>query len=387
MIPSHPHKLNSSLQSLTISKNNQTTSNEKDALMKVVSSPQKPAKRINEKTKMKLSKMVVQPDGTIKPFSQIKVSTCTVIVFTNCTIDLPKLFQFCPITDFEPQIKKRGRRKRNSFEKPPPKLPIGSVIKIQHELKVRGKDKCEKEKKPMNEMNAEEAFEEEEKRNKRDFFLHCVVMVVVVDHEKETGKQITKNVKIYSNGKLQITGCKNSAQYINTVKAVFDVFHSIHQYTGLRVATSSESTYKAVFNVVMQNMDFFMGFNIFRSKLDQFINSNTNYKSIFEGSMNTCVNIKIPIDEKDETFVAIEYNANDQSMKEFQVNQNDFKGLLSKKNKSDDEPAEHTFLVFASGHVIFTSTPGPSMEKIFYKIIDLLMKNRYKFEEEKKSIV
>ena len=330
-------------------------------------------RKLSIKAQAKQSKCIIDTDGNVRPFSEIKTSTCTVIVITNCKVDLASLFEYCPITDYTPVIKRRGRKKRNNFEKPTTKLPFGSVIRVQHELKVRGAEIKKDEDKKIDPEQPRDP-----KANKKAYFLHCVTMVVVVDEVEEK----TKNVKIYSNGKLQITGCKNQEQAINTVKAVFNVFDTIQRYTNQSVVEMEGANYKAVFNIVMQNMDFFMGFNIFRNKLDQFINKIKDFqiKSIFENSMNTCVNIKIPIESKDEKLMCIEYDRNSSNYTTTFVNRDDYKKQINKKNSKKED--EHTFLVFASGHVIFTSSPGPNMEQTFYKIINMLVKNRQHFEIE-----
>jgi len=328
-------------------------------------------RKLSVKAQAKQSKCIIDDDGNVKPFSEIKTSTCTVIVITNCKVDLASMFELCPITDYTPIIKRRGRKKRNNFEKPTTKLPFGSVIRVQHELKVRGAEIKKDEDKKIDPEQPRDP-----KANKKAYFLHCVTMVVVVDEAEEK----TKNVKIYSNGKLQITGCKNQEQAINTVKAVFNVFDTIQRHTGQSVVEMESNNYKAVFNIVMQNMDFFMGFNIFRNRLDQFINKIKDFeiKSIFENSMNTCVNIKIPIESKDEKLMCIEYDRNSSNYTTSYVNRDDYKKHINKKNSKKED--EHTFLVFASGHVIFTSSPGPNMEQTFYKIINMLVKNREHFE-------
>ena len=85
-------------------------------------------RKLSIKAQAKQSKCIIDTDGNVKPFSEIKTSTCTVIVITNCKVDLASLFELCPITDYTPVIKRRGRKKRNNFEKPTTKLPFGSAI-------------------------------------------------------------------------------------------------------------------------------------------------------------------------------------------------------------------------------------------------------------------
>jgi len=333
-----------------------------------LASKESKVKKISEKAKNKLAKIVIRPDGTIKPFDEIGISTCTVIVFTNCKVDLDKLFKYTPITDYNPPKKRRGRKKRNCLEKAPPRLPFGSVINIQHELKKRGY-------KSHIEDTSEEQKEVVETNN-RSFFLHCVTLEIVAEDADER----PKNVKVYSNGKLQITGCKNSSQFINAVKAIFELFDTIAFYTNETVVDCPDPVYQAVFNTVMQNMDFYMGFEIFRDKLDRFINDQTQYRSIYEQSMNTGCNIKIPVTEQENKLMAMEYNRSTKQTRQFEVNRSDYQQHFSRKNKKNE--AEHTFLVFASGHVIFTSMPGPSMQNVFYMMINLLLNNKWKFMSE-----
>jgi hypothetical protein len=49
---------------------------------------------------------------SIKKFEDIAISTKTVIGISNLKIDLEKFFNYIPITEFIPQEKKRGRKKR-----------------------------------------------------------------------------------------------------------------------------------------------------------------------------------------------------------------------------------------------------------------------------------
>ena len=339
-------------------------------------------KKIPEKIRTKLAKYVLKQDGTIKPFSTVEVSTRTVIVFTTCNINLSVLFQYVPITDFDPVMKRRGRKKRFAVDKEVVRLPYGSVIRAQYELKVRGLVN-------YSQKNSGSAKQDEEEtvcptgkiEHKKAYFLHCVVLVIAIDND-DVGAGVGnkfKNVKIYSNGKLQITGCKNDEQYIKTIQALFLIFGKIQQFTGLIASTNPEPTYRAVFNTVMQNMDFFIGFSICRNKLDHFINSSTEYRSIYEGSMNTGVNIKIPVSNIDGKLLSIECNKETNEVSQSLVEYNDYKQFILKKGKKE---AEHTFLVFATGHVIFTSA-GSDMETVFHTFITLMIENRAHFEEQK----
>lgn len=367
-----------------------------------------PVKKISEKVKNKLEKIAVRSDGSIRPFSEIEISTKTAVVITNCSINLENFFKYIPITDYDPPIKKRGRKPSSLVEKKVQKLPIGSVPRVQYEHRIRGctnlkqrgdqqqdvtvKQEKQKEIKietpRVDQPYRQELNEDEEElpdpsgkvKKKMSYFLHCVVIDVAIDNQNEDPDQNFKNVKVYSNGKLHITGCKNDEQYVETVRSIFKLFSVIEDYTNEQVVTCKDTSYKAVFNTVMKNMDFYIGFNIFRNKLDEFINHSDmqEFRSIFEGSLNTGVNIKIPIQKFDDILMAIDYNHQTNVVKKTWVNYNDYKQYFVRKGNK--EPA-HTFLVFATGHVIFTSC-GPEMEQMYYRCIELLIKNRNFFEEK-----
>ena len=353
------------------------------------------SKRVNEKMKKRMSKIVLNEDGSLKPFSEIGVSTRTCVVLTNCTVDLDRLFTYAPLIDYQPPVKRRGRRSKYDVEPPVPRLPFGSVLNIQMEDKKRGLflsngGVATAPTAPATPASPSTPSEPSTPRivtsaptgeTKKSFFLHCAVMDIHIDDYGDQNDEIKfKNVKVYRNGKLHITGCKNDKQYLDTVKAVFQLYDAIETYIGEPVIACQDPTYRAVFNTVMQNMDFYIGFNIFRIKLDEFINQHTDYRSIFEGSSTTGVNIKIPIMEQDQKLMSFEYDKATQICRNGWVNYADFKHFFPRKSKKEKE---HTFLVFASGTVIFTSS-GPEMEHVFNKLIGLLVKNRHFFEEKQR---
>ena len=73
-------------------------------------------------------------------FDDIKVSTKTFIIMTNLVIDLPKLFDFLPVTDYTFVPKKRGRKKKISVDNPNKDVPQGSIVTLKYENKIRGID-------------------------------------------------------------------------------------------------------------------------------------------------------------------------------------------------------------------------------------------------------
>jgi hypothetical protein len=202
-------------------------------------------------------------------------------------IDLDKFFNYVPITEYIQQEKKRGRKKRKAVEPVIKYLPVGSIILVQKRKEHRG---C--------------LLKNKAKRS-NTFFLHSVTAVLVLENNKFI------NIKVSGNGKFQITGCKTEQHYIDTMLYLFLSMQKIEEMTGEKCFkfTNSDTTFRVVFNIVMQNMDFNIGFHISRDKLDRFINSNTDFVSIFEGSISTGVNIKIASEKiNDEELVELRYD-------------------------------------------------------------------------------
>jgi hypothetical protein len=77
-------------------------------------------------------------------FDDIKVSTKTFIVKTNITINLEKLFNFLPVTDYIMIPKKRGRKKKVEHVNPNKDIADGSIITMKFENNLKGVDLKEK---------------------------------------------------------------------------------------------------------------------------------------------------------------------------------------------------------------------------------------------------
>jgi hypothetical protein len=202
------------------------------------------------------------------------------------------------------------------------------------------------------------------------------------------------NVKVSANGKFQITGCKENNHYEQAIMGLFQNLQQIQEYTGIEsyymveddnVTRSSRTDLpvKATFNTVMQNMDFNIGFPIDRNKLDTFINTHTNFCSIFEGSINTEVNAKIKAqDTLESELPQIHYHPSTGQLTRCMAPYRFYCDLLNEKERKKETRKDryHTFLIFSSGSVIMSSR-GTDMERVFYYFVDLLLQNRKHFED------
>ncbi len=318
-------------------------------------------------------KSIVKSDGTIKKFEEIAISTKTVIGISNLRINLENFYNYMPITDYTPPQKKRGRKRRIQISTTSNNIPFGSIISIQRKKEVRGA--VLKTKKKTNDKSDED---ENTPRtgSEKDYFLHSVSLVVVL----EDNKQI--NIKVSSNGKLQITGCKCDDHFIQAVISIYKTMIEVEKWTGESLFTLSGDL-EVVFNTVMQNMDFNVGFRINRYKLDKYINQYTNYCSIFEGSLSTGVNIKVRSDPTVYPKILKIRYSNGQ-LDKFYTSFEEYKTLLDKK-KETKRDKHHTFLVFASGSIIMSSR-GSEMKEVYDSLIDILTNNRKHFEDTSYSL-
>lgn len=298
----------------------------------------------------------------------IEVSVKTIIAVTNLQINLLNLHKYIALIPFKPEEKKRGRKKKSLVEQPIQILPEGSITGSQNGNDIRG------------------VFPNRKKRKSKDtFFLHSTSLAISVDANKFI------NVKISRNGKFQITGPKHDEHAIKVIKYIYQAICTAEIISNVEIKkfkNENDTEVTCLFNTVMQNLDYNIGFKISREKLNSFINENTDFCSIYEGSINTGVNIKVPSEEPYDKYIKKLYyyydvNLEEEKSKIEDVEYNEYINSMDdreikKENKKDNR---HTFLVFASGSIIMSSR-GPSMKRLFNELITLLKQNKSLVEEK-----
>jgi TATA-box binding protein (TBP) (component of TFIID and TFIIIB) len=319
-------------------------------------------KNTNLKKDDDFSQSIYNENGELKLFKEINVSTKTMIGSSNLKIDLEKFFNYMPITDYTPTEKKRGRKRRIQVITKKNNIPFGSIICLQRRKEIRGTSL-------------------KEKKEKQSFFLHSVSLVMFLDDDKII------NTKVSSNGKFQVTGCKSDEHFIQTITNIYNIMIETEKCIGEKIFTFNPDTLNTetnnlsiTYNTVMQNMYFNVGFYISREKLDYFINNHTSYKSIYEGSILTSVNIKVESEDINSDFNQF-IKINDSLTYNIIPYERYYETLDAKEKKKKKKKKYHTFLVFASGKIIMVSK-GPQMEKIYNEVINLLLANRKHFEDD-----
>jgi hypothetical protein len=133
----------------------------------------------------------------------------------------------------------------------------------------------------------------------------------------------------------------------------------------------------------MRNIDFNVGFMIDREKLDEYVNVETEYTSIFETSFGyQGVNIKIPLEVVDHTMKKKIFIDGKWVTEKITYNQFLEQVLTEKERKKEREKERYnTFLVFNSGNIIMSSMNKKMMRRYFDIFIDMVKENEKIFRD------
>lgn len=72
------------------------------------------------------------------PFSSHPISTMTIVCTLNCKLDVQRIFNMLPVTQYIPPKKTRGRKKKGQEPEPEPKIKPGSIISAKFREEHRG---------------------------------------------------------------------------------------------------------------------------------------------------------------------------------------------------------------------------------------------------------
>jgi TATA-box binding protein (TBP) (component of TFIID and TFIIIB) len=312
-------------------------------------------------------------------FDSIKVSTKTFIVMTNITLDIDKLFNYLPITDYVLVPKRRGRKKKNEPIDPNKNIPSGSIITLEYQNKIRGVDLKKKKKK------------NKDPKKRGNYFRNSVTVVMIMEDKKI-------NYKVSRNGKFQMTGCKRDEHaekcvkwfwsYIKNSEGIYTFGNQTKEYVDTDSDTDGDSdndedekkvesnSLKAIFIPAMRNIDFGLNFLVDREKLDEYFNTCTDYHSLLETSFGyTGVNIKIPIEKPIQELMLKNIECvGDKWIEPTFVPYEDYLKMLPQKdvNKKLKKQRYNTFLVFHSGKVIMSGMEATFMKDVYYDFLRII---------------
>ena len=240
-----------------------------------------------------------------KSFGDIPISTRTIIVTTGVELNIQNLYKNLPVTEYKIEEKKRGRKKKDVINNNiVNNIPNGSIISIKYQDGIRG-------------------VELKKKKRSSKFFRNAVTVIMFISNK-------LVNLKISTNGKVQVTGCK----YIDYCKqAMIYLFDIILKSRETYIVGEVEQYIDIIFNNVMTNKDFFIGFNVNRQNLDKIINSDTSHNSILETSFGyTGVNLKMSLGEnRERTFDCLKINTETKESTDYKMFYSDYIKKLNSK--------------------------------------------------------
>lgn len=304
------------------------------------------------------------------PFEKLTYSTKTIIAVTNMKINLDLFYQYIPIVNYTFPKKKRGRKKDGEVQVVLTNkldfFPIGTIIALKNKKTIRGE------------------LPKKRQATATTFFRNSVTIQMKID----TNNKFV-NGKVCSNGKFQITGCSHEKYAYQFIYHLYDRMRQTSQQIGEDIFTIQKNNIfhsiypMAIINVVMKNINFKIGFNINREKLDEYIRNHTEYYSLFLSDLHTCVNIKMKAEKHSEEKLDLVTLKGPDS---FEMDKIDFSvySMHYDHNKKNDKSKYHTFLVFYSGSVILSSS-GPETEMVYNKFINIIKDNMEHLKENDAS--
>lgn len=309
------------------------------------------------------NKNLVFPD-----FDDIKVSTKTFTAMTNLDIEIKKLYEKLPVTEYIVIAKKRGRKKKCEIVDPNKDIPEGSIITLKCEGELRGVELKPKKNKS---------------NKKQKWFRNSITVVIILD------KPI--NFKICRNGTFQMTGCKTHEHAELCIKYIWKYIKdddSLYSF-------SKGKDLETLFIPSMRNIDFSLGFTVDREKLNHYMSPNNEnsylnkvdkeFHCLLETSFGyTGVNIKIPL-KQDITKMRIKKLVyQDNNWLKINTTYQEYLDILPTKERETkiNDERYNTFLVFHSGKVIMSGLTSYFMKDIYYYFLKI-MKNGFDYIEER----
>jgi len=284
-----------------------------------------------------------------KEFKELGTSTKTVMVYCNVSFNIETLFENLPITIVDVPLTKK--KKLPDMKKV--KAPKGTLISLRYMNKFRGINT-----KP----NAPEKVS--------NYFLNQVTCILSLG-DKNLHIMVFKD-------KFKIAGCKEQSQSIEAIQILWKLMNNVEDSTNVR-----EKEYPSfIFDVVMTNVDFKLGLQIDRKKLNNLMNDQ-KYKDIvhmsrFETTGNTNVNIKLFCEKPKDFFYKCMIIKKDKIV---------FRKLsenIYAKNKNKKKYT--TFLVFRSSKVIESGRYFESMKNGYDFFIDIIKDHKNDVEEKIKVL-
>ena len=281
--------------------------------------------------KSKILSVVKRNTEEIIP-SKLRISTMTAICSINLNIDLTELYKTITISQ---DIDRYPHIKSCQFGNKDIK---GGVLK-----------------KPRKKRNPNI-------NNKRNYFQNQVTFIILLNNIRKV------NLKIFRNGKIQMTGLKSKEEGSIASKTILDKITELNSINSNIIADNGCSVDLkntiTDFSIVLINSDFFGGFKIKRETLYEILHSNGFFVS-YEPDIYPGVNAKFYWNKKT-------IGTNNAGICSCE-NQCDGKG----DGEGEGKCKKITIATFQSGNIIITGARSNEQTKDAYLFINSLLKTNY----------
>jgi len=292
-------------------------------------------------------------------FENLVPSTRTIINVLNINIDVAKVFDILETVPYMFPESKRGRRRKTEKQNLNKDIPNGSITSLTYRNEVKG---TVKKKRVVNSK----------------FFLNTLTIVMMVDNK-------LMNFKIFTakddGNKTQHPGCKDVKQAETTLLYLWDKIKHTDAYTFTQGKNLS-----VIFHTVMTNINFNLGFNVNRRKLNECINRFSTYNSMLETNIGHAgAIIKQPITEKIvlDDLPKITVMDNGEIVRELVTFEEYMSNLTEKQRMVQiNKTRKNTFLVFHSGKTIMSGMVLKYMEEPYNNFIQVIESIKNDVEEK-----
>ena len=299
------------------------------------------------------------------PLDTLIITTRTVVADSNIVVDKEKLFEILPISEYALPERKRGRQKASDEPKSPTtphvvrNLVSGSIVFAGYGNRTKGVSP----------------------KGSTTTFKNSITIVMVI-------KQRLVNFKLTQNGRFHITG--NNDNY-HIEKCIKHMWKLIQQYP--EIYTIDGTSVKVTVWPSMVNMKTNIGFRLDRQVLNTYVNTQTEYISMFETSSGSAsVNVKMPLKAAPLTLNTLTHRSGKWVRGTTVENMDVVSKPKSRARPKPAQPLERsgkmsdmsgrfvTFLVFHTGEVIMSSLDEQFMAPYFDIFAGILEKCRQEIE-------
>lgn len=374
--------------------------------------------RIQRKKESKKPKLVIDHKPPVAyglpPFEDLVTSTKTVMVYCNVEFDLQKLFHEMMLTDVEvPRTKKQ-----KNVDKKRISAPYGAIIGVQSRTMIRGVDIRKKNKQWCTICRPETSPDPNGKKKKILTLTEFLVDVEGTDirrikyhcskcqkdyeqHELKKighflnqltivlslGNQPILNIMMFKDN-LKIAGCKGDDDAKEAVLILWeDYISKIKDSFKYKRSEDAVGGSKFVFETVMRNVDFKLGFMINREALNTLMNrlefSDKVKMSQYEATANTNVNVKMhshkPIDFLYDCMI---FPTEGKGKGKGKPRLIDVTTIDYKKPKKPKRGGENTtFIVFSSSEIILSGRYDENMKEMYEFFVNTAFTRRGEIAE------